>query len=152
MTMEGDPVEQTEGFYARVYALVGQIPPGRVVSYGQIAWALGAPRMARQVGWAMRRCPDALPWQRVVRADGQHRGRRLRGAAASAAGGGGHPLHRRRARGYGALRVGDSAAGGAPWLSIGTRRTSACGMRRFTVKRKAESSCSQPLLFLCSPC
>ena len=42
MTMEGDPVEQTEGFYARVYALVGQIPPGRVVSYGQIAWALGA--------------------------------------------------------------------------------------------------------------
>ena len=70
MTMEGDPVEQTERFYARVYALVGQIPPGRVVSYGQIAWALGAPRMARQVGWAMRRCPDALPWQRVVRADG----------------------------------------------------------------------------------
>ena len=70
MTMEGDPVEQTEGFYARVYALVGQIPPGRVVSYGQLAWALGAPRMARQVGWAMRRCPDALPWQRVVRADG----------------------------------------------------------------------------------
>ena len=67
MTMEGDPVEQTEGFYARVYALVGQIPPGRVVSYGQIAWALGAPRMARQVGWAMRRCSDALPWQRVVR-------------------------------------------------------------------------------------
>lgn len=28
------------------------------------------PRMARQVGWAMRRCSDALPWQRVVRADG----------------------------------------------------------------------------------
>ena len=68
--MEGDPVEQTEGFYARVYALVGQIPPGRVVSYGQIAWALGAPRMARQVGWAMRRCPDELPWQRVIREDG----------------------------------------------------------------------------------
>ena len=63
-------MEQTEGFYARVYALVGQIPPGRVVSYGQIAWALGAPRMARQVGWAMRRCPDELPWQRVIREDG----------------------------------------------------------------------------------
>ena len=68
--MEGDPVEQTEGFYARVYALVGQIPPGRVVSYGQLAWALGAPRMARQVGWAMRCCPDELPWQRVIREDG----------------------------------------------------------------------------------
>ena len=69
--MEGDPVEQTEGFYARVYALVGQIPPGRVVSYGQIAWALGAPRMARQVGWAMRCCPDDIPWQRVVKDSGE---------------------------------------------------------------------------------
>ena len=63
-------MEQTEGCYARVYALVGQIPPVRVVSYGQIAWALGAPRMARQVGWAMRCCPDELPWQRVIREDG----------------------------------------------------------------------------------
>ena len=25
MTMEGDPVEQTEGFYARVYALVCEV-------------------------------------------------------------------------------------------------------------------------------
>ncbi len=31
---------------------------------------LGSPRAARQVGWAMRRCPDGLPWQRVVMADG----------------------------------------------------------------------------------
>lgn len=151
MTMEGDPVEQTEGFYARVYALVGQIPPGRVVSYGQIAWALGAPAY----GAAGRLGHAALPGCAAVAAGRarrrQHRGRRLRGAAASAAGGGGHPLHRRRARGYGALRVGDSAAGGAPWLSIGTRRTSACGMRRFTVKRKAESSCSQPFVISVQP-
>jgi len=40
------------------------------VSYGQIACYLGSPRAARQVGWAMRRCPDDLPWQRVVLADG----------------------------------------------------------------------------------
>ena len=46
------------------------IPRGRVVSYGQIAYMLGAPRAARQVGWAMRRCPDDLPWQRVVMSDG----------------------------------------------------------------------------------
>lgn len=46
------------------------IPCGRVVSYGQIAHMLGAPRAARQVGWAMRRCPDDLPWQRVVMSDG----------------------------------------------------------------------------------
>lgn len=57
-------------FFEKVYAVVARIPRGRVVSYGQIAWMLGEPRAARQVGWAMRRCPDALPWQRVVKADG----------------------------------------------------------------------------------
>lgn len=57
-------------FFTRVYAVVALIPRGKVVSYGQIAWILGAPRAARQVGWAMRHCPDGLPWQRVVKADG----------------------------------------------------------------------------------
>ena len=57
-------------FFERVYAVVARIPCGKVVSYGQIAWMLGTPRAARQVGWAMRRCPDKLPWQRVVMADG----------------------------------------------------------------------------------
>jgi methylated-DNA-protein-cysteine methyltransferase-like protein len=57
-------------FFERVYALVAQIPAGRVASYGQLAWLLGAPRAARQVGWAMRRCPDTVPWQRVVKQDG----------------------------------------------------------------------------------
>ena len=57
-------------FFEKVYAVVACIPRGQVVSYGQIAWMLGEPRAARQVGWAMRRCPDALPWQRVVKADG----------------------------------------------------------------------------------
>lgn len=58
------------GFFELVYAIVRRIPRGRVLSYGQIARMLGMPRMARQVGWAMRRCPDGLPWQRVVKADG----------------------------------------------------------------------------------
>ena len=57
-------------FSERVYALVARVPPGRVVSYGQIARWLGMPRAARQVGWAMRNCPEPLPWQRVVMADG----------------------------------------------------------------------------------
>ncbi len=59
-----------DGFYQQVYHLVAQIPPGRVATYGQLAWMLGRPRGARQVGWAMRHCPDDLPWQRVVMADG----------------------------------------------------------------------------------
>lgn len=58
-------------FSDRVYALVALVPQGQVVSYGQIARWLGLPRGARQVGWAMRNCPDHLPWQRVVMADGQ---------------------------------------------------------------------------------
>ena len=57
-------------FFEQVYAIVAQIPHGKVVSYGQIARMLGAPRSARVVGWAMRQCPEGLPWQRVVMADG----------------------------------------------------------------------------------
>lgn len=58
-------------FFEQVYGIVEKIPYGKVVSYGQIAWMLGSPRAARQVGWAMRCCPDGLPWQRVVKADGE---------------------------------------------------------------------------------
>jgi len=57
-------------FAEQVYDIVAQIPSGKVVSYGQIAAMLGQPRGARQVGWAMRHCPENLPWQRVVMADG----------------------------------------------------------------------------------
>ncbi len=57
-------------FFQQVYSLVSQIPCGSVLGYGQIARILGKPRAARQVGWAMRHCPDGLPWHRVVRNDG----------------------------------------------------------------------------------
>ena len=57
-------------FYKQIYAVVDQIPLGKVVSYGQVARMLGRPRAAREVGWAMRCCPENLPWQRVVMSDG----------------------------------------------------------------------------------
>lgn len=57
-------------FFEQVYNIVGKIPHGKVVSYGQIARMLGRPRSAREVGWAMRCCPEGLPWQRVVMVDG----------------------------------------------------------------------------------
>ena len=57
-------------FFRRVYALVSAIPPGYVMGYGDVARALGSPRAARQVGWAMRACPEGIPWHRVLRADG----------------------------------------------------------------------------------
>lgn len=57
-------------FYEQIYALVLQIPYGKVVSYGQIAWMLGRPRSAREVGRAMRCCKENLPCHRVIMADG----------------------------------------------------------------------------------
>lgn len=57
-------------FFERVYEVVKEIPRGKVMSYGQIARALGVPNGARQVGWAMRVCPDEICWQRVVKMDG----------------------------------------------------------------------------------
>ena len=57
-------------FYEQVYSIVERIPYGKVISYGRIAFLLGRPRSAREVGRAMYRCPDHLPWQRVIKSDG----------------------------------------------------------------------------------
>jgi len=57
-------------FFARVYALVAAIPPGRVMTYGDIALYLGWPGGGRTVGWAMRQCSEGLPWHRVVNGRG----------------------------------------------------------------------------------
>ena len=98
-------------FFERVYALVRRIPEGICISYGQIAWMLGAPRSARQVGWAMRRCPDDLPWQRVVKSDG------------SIAGGG-----------YAELRRALLEAEGVPFLPDGRVDLKACQWQVPTAK------------------
>ena len=64
-----------DDFFARVYALVRRIPKGRVATYGQVAQALGVPRGARAVGWALRALPATeerrVPWHRVVGAGGR---------------------------------------------------------------------------------
>ena len=64
---------QPPTFDQRVYALVAQIPPGRLATYGQIAELMGCWGCARQVGWALRRLqlPSEVPWQRVVNASGR---------------------------------------------------------------------------------
>ena len=63
--------EKKNSFFEEVYKVVARIPAGKVMSYGQIARVLGAPRAARQVGCAMRCCPDDIPWQRVVKDSGE---------------------------------------------------------------------------------
>ena len=57
-------------FFQSVYEVVALIPYGKVLSYGDIARCIGYPNRARFVGFAMRACPDHLPWHRVVMADG----------------------------------------------------------------------------------
>lgn len=66
-----DPYDPPLNFYEAVYRVVRRIPRGRLVTYGQIATLLGAPRAARAVGYAMRACPEGLPWQRVINSKGQ---------------------------------------------------------------------------------
>ena len=59
--------------YEQIWAVVSQIPTGRVATYGDIARMAGIPGGARQAGRAMRFCPPelALPWHRVVAAGGR---------------------------------------------------------------------------------
>ena len=57
-------------FDKAVINVVSRIPKGSVMSYGEVARAAGYPRHARMVSKAMSRASIALPWFRVVRADG----------------------------------------------------------------------------------
>ena len=56
------------GAFERIYAVVKQIPPGYVATYGQVAALAGNPRWARVVGYALHANPDPLniPCHRVV--------------------------------------------------------------------------------------
>jgi len=61
-------VTDSANFFERVYAVVREIPEGRVTTYGAIAKAIGAPRSARMVGYAMNAShfDDSVPAHRVV--------------------------------------------------------------------------------------
>ena len=54
-----------------VYAIVRQIPRGRVMTYGQIAGILGEGYTARTVGYVMHGSDDDVPWQRVINSQGK---------------------------------------------------------------------------------
>ena len=59
-------------FFNAVYEYVKTVPRGRVVSYGDVARAIGKPRASRQVGWALHSNPyyGVVPCHRVVFKDG----------------------------------------------------------------------------------
>jgi methylated-DNA-protein-cysteine methyltransferase-like protein len=65
-------------FFEQVYAVVRQIPVGRVTTYGAIANFLGTKKSARMVGWAMNQAHAqivAVPAQRVVNRNGMLTGK-----------------------------------------------------------------------------
>lgn len=70
--MKGPKID-VEAFYKDVYAVVAEIPRGKVISYGEIALLLGRPQNSRMVGRALRLVPEGLnlPCHRVVNAQGR---------------------------------------------------------------------------------
>ena len=58
-----------EDFVSRVLHVVAAIPEGMVMSYGDVAAAIGS-RSARGVGQVMAYYGSDVPWWRVVRASG----------------------------------------------------------------------------------
>ncbi len=64
-----DASGRVDGFADRVLEVVEQIPPGRVMSYGDIAEYLGEGG-PRQVGRVMALWGGAVAWWRVIHADG----------------------------------------------------------------------------------
>lgn len=68
-------------FNALVWKIVREIPRGKVFTYGQIAALIPSPGGipekdyrawgARWVGGAMAACPEGIPWQRVINAQGK---------------------------------------------------------------------------------
>ncbi|CAN5894383.1 MGMT family protein [soil metagenome] len=69
----GRASDRGTSFTERVYAMVGRVPRGRIVSYGGVGALLGQPRAARGVGQALHALPDEsdVPWWRVVNRNGE---------------------------------------------------------------------------------
>ena len=58
-----------DDFVSRVLEVVASIPEGRVMTYGDVAAALGS-RAARAVGTVMAQYGSEVAWWRVIRASG----------------------------------------------------------------------------------
>ncbi|MCP4896697.1 MAG: cysteine methyltransferase [bacterium] len=64
--IEGKPKNARDS----VFEIVCRIPRGRVMTYGQISSMLASRLSPVAVGWMLHRCPEDLPWHRVVNASG----------------------------------------------------------------------------------
>lgn len=75
--------DEKKAFHFAVYDAVGHIPPGRVTSYGHIAYLIGRPQNSRQVGSSLKYLSHfremlnqegaslgEVPWWRVINSAG----------------------------------------------------------------------------------
>ncbi|MEN8153894.1 MAG: MGMT family protein [Acidobacteriota bacterium] len=60
-------------FTLNVISVIRDIPSGKVVTYGQVAFMAGNPYGARQVSWILNSFSkkEGLPWHRVVNGKGK---------------------------------------------------------------------------------
>lgn len=58
-------------YYQEVYKIVLEIPPGKVCTYGQVAYLAGFPQAPRIVGGALSCAPADVPCHRVVNSRGR---------------------------------------------------------------------------------
>src|SRR6202521_3959794 len=66
------PSKPDHQYRERVYKIVRQIPRGRVMTYGQIAYILGAGYTPRTVGFVMHGADEnKTPWHRVINSQGR---------------------------------------------------------------------------------
>lgn len=84
-TLEDVPLdmEAVPEFNRRVYAIARAIPPGRTLTYGEVAQRLGEPGASRAVGQALGHNPFApvVPCHRVLAAGGRSGGFSAEGGA-----------------------------------------------------------------------
>lgn len=79
MSEADDTCLRDASVYERIYAIAGQIPAGRLASYGQIA-AIEGRCTPRMVGYAMAAVGSRqVPWQRVINSRGSVSERRQGG-------------------------------------------------------------------------
>ena len=76
-------LEDVPPFYRKVYAITRAIPPGEVLTYGEVARRLGEPGASRAVGQALGKNPFApvVPCHRVLAAGGKSGGFSAEGGA-----------------------------------------------------------------------
>jgi methylated-DNA-protein-cysteine methyltransferase related protein len=73
--LKTNQISPPHSFFLSVYKFVEKIPKGKVVAYSWVAIALGKPRSARAVGYALsaldKKNESKIPWQRVINTQGK---------------------------------------------------------------------------------